>query len=350
MLVTGHTGFKGGWLSMLLLELGADVYGYSLAPKEARCFYNVCSLDKYLSSDFYDVRDLVKFKSVMSSFRPDIVFHLAAQALVRDSYRNPVETFETNVMGTVNLFEAVRQSNSVRAVINVTTDKVYENKEWIWGYRESDRLGGFDPYSSSKACSELVTQAFVKSFIFHDPSSKFNCGVATARAGNVIGGGDWSKDRLIPDVLQAVAEGRPVKIRNPNSVRPWQHVLDPLSGYVLLAENLYESPELFNGAWNFGPDQTSVKTVGWVAERIHSIIGGKLELDDMNQPHEARLLNLDCSKARNRLGWQPKLELSTAIASLVEWHQQFNSGENMLQLTLDEIRSYFMQSHKNESE
>lgn len=335
--VTGHTGFKGGWLSLWLQSMGAKVYGYALSPPTAPNLFNEANIaQQIVSSTIEDIRDTQALTSAMETAKPDIVFHLAAQPLVRYSYAQPVETYSTNVMGTVNLLEAIRKSPTVKAVVNVTTDKCYENREWIWPYRENEAMGGYDPYSSSKACSELVTAAYRRSFL-----AKAGVAVASARAGNVIGGGDWAPDRLIPDFLRAIDAGQAISVRSPNAVRPWQHVLEPLSGYLELAEKLYMEGEDFTEAWNFGPREDDARNVGWIIEQlVANTPGASWQLDQNPQPHEANYLKLDSSKAHARLGWQPCWSLQTALEKTLEWHTDWRKGGDMHAVTLRQIADY----------
>ncbi len=336
--LTGHTGFKGTWLSLLLKHLGADVYGFALEPKTTPSLFSIAKVENFVVSTIGDIRDAEFLEKTISSVRPDILIHMAAQPLVRYSYANPLETFEVNVMGTVNLLESLRKIN-VRAVVNVTTDKVYENNEWHWSYRENEKLGGYDPYSSSKACSELVTSAYTNSF-FRDT----NCSIATARAGNVIGGGDWSEDRLIPDVIKSLAAKKDIIIRNPESVRPWQHVLEPLVGYLMLAERLYNHGNKYSGAWNFGPNEKDSRPVKWIVDKLSILWGGENNIevvDNANQPHEASNLKLDCSKANNLLGWHSKWTLEESLESIVAFNQSLSSCNDIQQLCLDQILKYF---------
>lgn len=337
VLLTGHTGFKGGWLATWLADLGAEVHGYALAPSTSPALYSVAALDRLLaSSTIADIRDYSTLADVVSRIQPQIIFHLAAQPLVRYSYRNPLETYQTNVLGVANLLEAIRASLPACCVVNVTTDKCYENKEWVWPYRETDGLGGHDPYSSSKACAELVTAAFRKSYF-----QGGQVAIATARAGNVIGGGDWAEDRLVPDFLRASSAGDILEIRSPESVRPWQHVLEPLSGYMLLAESLFVHGMRFAESWNFGPDDVDAKSVRWVVDRLCSLVPGS----EWNNPpvesvHEAGLLRLDSSKARAGLGWSPRWSLDVALEKTIEWHKAWLRGENMLDFSRLQIRQY----------
>lgn len=337
VLLTGHTGFKGSWLSLWLSRLGAEVHGYALKPETTPNIFSVAGVEHHLaSSTIADIRDLSALSEAIETIQPDIIFHLAAQPLVRHSYEAPVETYSTNVMGTVNLFEAVRQSSSVKTVVNVTTDKCYENQEWVWSYREDEAMGGHDPYSSSKGCSELVTAAYRRSFL-----TRAGVGVASARAGNVIGGGDWAPDRLIPDFLRAMDENETVVIRSPAAIRPWQHVLEPLSGYLLLAEKLYSEPREFAQAWNFGPSEHDARNVEWIVKKlVSSIPGTGWRHDKSVHPHEAHYLKLDSSKARNHLQWQPRWSLETALEKIIEWHHGWRNGEDMNQLTMQQIADY----------
>ena len=316
--LTGHTGFKGSWLSLWLQSLGAEVCGFALSPSTTPALFTVARVEDGMQSVIGDVRDFAALRDAMRAHRPQVVLHLAAQPLVRQSYEEPVATYATNVMGTVHVLEAARACPDLRAIVNVTTDKCYENREWFWGYRESEPMGGFDPYSSSKGCSELVTAAYRDSFLK-------GAGIATgsARAGNVIGGGDWAKDRLIPDALRAFGAHAPVVIRHPGSIRPWQHVLDPLAGYLRLAEHLWQHGVDAGEAFNFGPEDADVRPVRWIVERLAAEWGGdaRWELESADQPHEARYLKLDISKAKQRLGWRPRWELGEAIARIVKWER-----------------------------
>ena len=335
--LTGHTGFKGGWLSLWLQAMGAEVHGYSLDPPTEPNFFTAVEVCKGMaSSTIADTRDASALVKAMQIARPDIVFHLAAQSLVRYSYAEPKETYAINVMGTVNLFEAVRNSATVRVVVNVTTDKCYENREWARPYRENEPMGGHDPYSNSKACSELITSAYRRSFL-----QKSGVAVASARAGNVIGGGDWAPDRLIPDFLRAIDAGRILVIRSPNAIRPWQHVLEPLSGYLMLAEKLFSDGSRFSEAWNFGSANEDARTVGWIVEYlVASTPGASWQLDTKVQLHEANHLKLDSSKAQTQLGWKARWKLQTALEKTLEWHTCWRQGENMYQRTLEQITTY----------
>lgn len=340
--LTGHTGFKGSWLAIWLQELGAQVTGYALEPNTTPSLFEVARVEQGMDSIIGDIRDGQQLTHAIKIAKSDILIHIAAQPLVRYSYDNPVETYATNVMGTVNLLEAVRQTPSIKAVVNVTTDKCYENKEWVWGYRENESMGGHDPYSSSKACAELVTAAYRSSYFNVSRYSEHGVAVATARAGNVIGGGDWSEDRLIPDILRSIEAGKPARIRSPHAIRPWQHVLEPLSGYLLLAEKLYSEGPAFAEAWNFGPDETDATPVQWVAERITELWGDGASwvVDQAPHPHEANCLKLDCSKARQLLGWIPCWKVDDALERVVKWHRAQQRGSDMRALALEQIDSY----------
>ncbi|MDP2142889.1 MAG: CDP-glucose 4,6-dehydratase [Gallionella sp.] len=340
--LTGHTGFKGSWLSLWLQQLGAEVTGYALQPPTNPSLFEVASVATGMASIIGDIRDGVALGKAMCDAAPDIVIHMAAQPLVRYSYVNPVETYSTNVMGTVHLLEAVRQTPSVRAVVNVTSDKCYDNKEWVWGYRENEAMGGFDPYSNSKGCAELVTGAYRNSFFSPAKYAEHRVALASARAGNVIGGGDWAEDRLIPDILRAIAENRPVVIRSPHAIRPWQHVLEPLSGYLSLAQKLYEQGVSHAEGWNFGPNDEDAKPVQWIVERLTQQWGegASWRLDEGEHPHEAHYLKLDCSKAKMRLDWQPRWELAHTLEMIVAWQRAWLAKEEMRSLTLKQIEQY----------
>lgn len=344
VLITGHTGFKGSWLGLWLTQLGARVTGYALQPPTEPSLFELGKINTMVNSLLGDVRDLDTLIKIFDQVKPEIVIHLAAQPLVRDSYKNPVETYAINVMGTVNVLEAIRQCDSVRAVVNVTTDKCYENKEWLWGYRETEPLGGYDPYSNSKACSELVTAAYRNSFFNPQDYQVHGVAVASARAGNVIGGGDWATDRLIPDFFRAVAQQETVVIRNPSAIRPWQHVLEPLHGYLLLAEKLYTEGPAYAEAWNFGPAETDAKTVGWIINKLCKEWGpgAACAVDKTgNQPHEATYLKLDSSKARLRLGWKPRWNIEQALQKIIEWYKAYEQGNgNPTALCRQQIQEY----------
>jgi len=343
VLVTGHTGFKGSWVLLLLHRLGADVYGYALDPPTEPSLYNLAKLDELVKSTIGDVRDYEKILEVCHQIRPEIVIHMAAQPLVRESYRNPRETFEINVMGTVNLFEAIRITGGVKAVLNVTTDKCYENREWIWGYRENEPMGGYDPYSNSKGCSELVTSAFRCSYFNPKDYQIHGVALASARSGNVIGGGDWADDRLIPDFLRSIINGEKIVIRSPYAVRPWQHVLEPLTGYLLLCEKLFKDGPVFAEGWNFGPEDNDAKDVAWITQYLceHWKNGASWETDIQPNPHEANYLKLDCSKAKAKLGWMPIWDIKTTLDSIIAWYQSYLSDNDMRAMCYDQIESYF---------
>jgi CDP-glucose 4,6-dehydratase len=338
VLVLGHTGFKGAWLSIWLHRMGADVAGLALPPQEPSLFM-AAGLEKVVDSHYADIRKLEAVIAAVEKTRPNIVFHLAAQSLVRHSYREPVETYGTNIMGTVHVLAAVNAVSSVRSVVIVTSDKCYENREWLWGYREDEPMGGHDPYSSSKGCAELVTAAWRKSFC---ETGKRDLGIASARAGNVIGGGDWAADRLIPDCIRALNSGEVVGIRNPASMRPWQHVLDPLCGYLILAERLMHNPRDYGQAWNFGPNDHDAGTVGWVADRVVRIWGNQARWKKVGDDglHEAPFLKVDASKARARLGWLPSLPLDSAIDWTVTWYKKNLGGHAARTLTEEQIDRY----------
>jgi CDP-glucose 4,6-dehydratase len=342
VLVTGHTGFKGTWLGIWLQSAGADVLGYALPPPTQPSHYDLADGGKNLRTIIADVRDFDRLKSAVAEHSPEIVLHLAAQSVVRASYDDPRETYDVNVMGTVNVFEAARRVGGVRAIVNVTTDKVYENKEWLWGYREPDPLGGHDPYSNSKACSELVTSSFRDSFFPLTKFAKHGVAVASARAGNVIGGGDWTENQLIPDLVQAFSKGEAVDIRNPGATRPWQFVLEPLRGYLMLAEGLYRDGPRFSGGWNFGPPDEDAKPVQWLVEHLARLWGDATPWrhDAREHPHEAGFLKLDSSKAHAELGWKPRLRLSDALEWVVEWYKHLNQGGAVRAKTAEQIRTY----------
>jgi len=342
VLVTGHTGFKGGWLSLWLQSKGAKVSGFALQPPTTPNLFEVARVGEGMHSHVGDIRDFEHLRRVLDEEKPDIVFHLAAQPLVRYSYANPIETYASNVMGTVHLLEAVRQAGNVRVVVNITSDKCYENREWVWGYRENDPMGGYDPYSNSKGCAELVASAYRNSFFNPQDYAKHGLALASVRAGNVIGGGDWAADRLIPDMLRAIATGQPVVIRSPHAIRPWQHVLEPLMGYLLLAEKMWENGPEFSEGWNFGPNDDDAKPVEWIVNKMtHQWGGGATwKLDEREHPHEANYLKLDISKAKLRLGWRPRLRLGDTLQRVVAWHKAHQSKTEMRQFTINQIEEY----------
>jgi CDP-glucose 4,6-dehydratase len=334
--LTGHTGFKGSWMSLWLSSLGAIVKGYSLQPPTSPSLFEIAKIDSLIDSEIGDIRELNKLKRGMLNFGPDILIHMAAQPLVRYSYKAPVETYEVNVLGTVNVLESARSCNNLKAIINITTDKCYENVEWDKSYKEDDPMGGYDPYSSSKGCAELLTSAYRCSF-FQDQG----VGLASVRAGNVIGGGDWAGDRLIPDILRSFEKNTPVMIRNPKSTRPWQHVLEPLSGYIILAQKLYTNPIKYSEGWNFGPYADDVRPVSWILDKmINKWDGAKWNIDRGIQPHEARYLKLDISKAKEKLYWEPTWNLEKALNLIIDWHEQYLEGEDMKEVSLRQIESY----------
>ncbi len=343
VLLTGHTGFKGSWLSLWLQKLGANVIGYALGPPTEPNLFDVAGIESGMISIFGDVRDLPHLMTTLGKHKPEIVIHLAAQSLVRPSYIDPLETYTTNVIGTVNILESVRLTDSVRAVVLVTSDKCYENREWPWPYRENEPLGGKDPYSSSKACAELVATAYKESFFSRNSRQGADVALATARAGNVIGGGDWAQERLVPDCIRAFVAGRSVQLRYPKAVRPWQHVLEPLWGYLILAQRLFEhEKEAFSAAWNFGPNLSDDATVVEIAQRVASLwgAGSVTLLGQEDIPHEAGLLRLDITKAILRLGWRPRWELDRALQETVAWYKAWQNGEDMRAYSLAQISAY----------
>ncbi|WP_375585609.1 CDP-glucose 4,6-dehydratase [Cyclobacterium xiamenense] len=336
--ITGHTGFKGSWMALWLQEMGAHVKGYSLAPPTVPSLFTAAGVGENMISETGDIRNLEQLTKSMRQFEPEIVIHLAAQPLVRLSYESPIDTYDVNVLGTAKVLEAARTCLYLKALVIVTTDKCYENNEWAWGYRENEKMGGFDPYSSSKGCAELIASAYRRSY-FSEPGG---ASVATARAGNVIGGGDWAKDRLMPDILSAFEKNRPVVIRNPMATRPWQHVLEPLSGYLILAEDLYVRGSEVAEAWNFGPDDDDCKPVSWVLDQMIRFWGDGASwcYDDEPNPHEAVLLKLDCSKAKHYLQWEPRWHVDEALRRTVSWYKVFMRKGNVRKCTFDEIHEY----------
>ena len=337
VLLTGHTGFKGGWLSLWLQSLGAELRGIALSAPTDPALFDVARVGGGMDHQVADIRDYGRIQNLVAEFNPEIVIHMAAQPLVRLSYQQPIETYATNVMGTVHVLEAARHSGSVRSIVNITTDKCYENREWAWGYREDEPMGGYDPYSSSKGCVELVSSAYRKSFL-----KEQGIAMATARAGNVIGGGDWALDRLVPDILRALEKKQAVLIRNPHAIRPWQHVLEPLSGYLLLAESLYEQGQADAEGWNFGPRDEDAQPVQWIVEQLCDIWGNgatwTLQVGD--HLHEANFLKLDISKARQRLQWAPRWSLQTALTHITDWHKAWLAGNDMHAVCLNQISQY----------
>ncbi len=342
ILVTGHTGFKGSWLALWLNELGANVTGFALPPNTRPNHFELIGLADLACHIEGDIRDFQAVRQAFETVRPDIVFHLAAQPIVSESYHDPKTTFDTNVSGTVNILEALRQSPTVKAAVVITSDKCYENREWIWGYRENDPLGGHDPYSASKGAAEIVSSAYLRSY-FNSGGQGPHPGFATARAGNVIGGGDWAKDRIIPDCVRSLTAGKPIVVRNPQATRPWQHVLDPLCGYLRLAAKLLENPEIFSGAWNFGPQTSDQITVCELAKRfVHKWGEGRIETPfTMKAPHEAHFLHLNIDKAVFDLQWRPVLDSSSAIDWTVDWYQSWRqSGNACRDLSIRQIRAF----------
>ncbi len=342
VLVTGHTGFKGGWLCLWLQQLGAKVIGYSLKPPSQPNLFESANVAEGMISLNDDVCDLTAVKAAVKNHRPEIVIHMAAQSLVRYSYNNPVETYATNIMGTVNVLEAVRHSDDVRVALIITSDKCYENRERLTGYGEHEPMGGYDPYSSSKGCAELVTAAYRKSYFSGDNASFRPVAVASARAGNVIGGGDWAQDRLLPDIVRAFLKGHPVLIRHPDAVRPWQHVLEPLQGYLQLIELMWKQGGHYAGAWNFGADEDDAKPVSWIVDHLVTLWGNGAcwTRDTSPQPHEANYLKLDCSKAKTRLAWRPRLTLASALEWSTEWYKAYQKSENMRRFSISQVERY----------
>ncbi|MBU2530940.1 MAG: CDP-glucose 4,6-dehydratase [Elusimicrobia bacterium] len=340
--LTGHTGFKGSWLAIWLNAMGAKVTGYALKPPTKPSIFELCKVDKITKTIIADIRDKRKLEKSILNFKPEIIIHMAAQPLVRESYKNPHETYETNIMGTVNLLEAARKCKTVKAIVNITTDKCYENKEHLRGYKEDEPMGGYDPYSSSKACSEIVSPAYRNSFFNPKEYKKHGIALATARAGNVIGGGDWADDRLIPDIIKAISKGKKVLIRNPKAIRPWQYVLEPLSGYLALAEKLYKKGNKYAGALNFGPKDGDAKPVEWIVKRMCAKWGNKASsaIDKGRHPHEAHYLKLNCLKAKTEIGWGPKWNLAKAIDKTIEWTLAYKNKEDLHKMCLKQIKEY----------
>ena len=338
VLLTGHTGFKGSWLSLWLQKMGATLRGVSLAPENNPCMFDIAQVEENIESHFVDIRDLPKLRAAVLDFEPDIIIHMAAQPLVRKSYVDPIETFQTNVMGTANVLEVARSCSNLKTIVNVTTDKCYENREWAWGYRENDPMGGFEPYSSSKGCAELLSSAYRNSFL-----AEAGIALATARAGNVIGGGDWSIDRLVPDILRSIENGDPIQIRNPSSIRPWQHVLEPLSGYLVLAERLTaDNGQYFAQSWNFGPNDEDARSVEWIVNHVCDKWGEGATWTSQSgdHPHEANYLKLDISKARQELQWAPRWNLETAIEKTIDWHRAWIEQKNMHEISNQQIEAF----------
>ncbi len=336
--ITGHTGFKGSWLAFLLSEMGADVMGYALPPVEGTSHFNLLRLDEKIHHVIGDIQDASFLNRTICDFKPEFVFHLAAQALVRPSYDDPVNTFSVNILGSVNLLDAVRQCASVRSLVYITSDKCYENVEWIWGYRENDTLGGHDPYSASKAAAEMVFSSYARSFFDSCPT----LGAATTRAGNVIGGGDWAVDRIIPDCIRSIKSGIPIKLRNPKATRPWQHVLEPIWGYLLLASRLWDEPLKYAGSWNFGPPSSQIRTVQEVAETIvqHLGVGEIVVEQSAKHPHEANLLQLNCDKANQHLHWHSRWNVDETLEATAVWYKAYLEGENIEDITRLQIENF----------
>jgi len=339
--VTGHTGFKGSWLTYLLTELGADVKGFSLEMHTNPNHFSLLKLNNKIKHEVGDISDLNSLQMSLNEHQPEIVFHLAAQALVKNSYDDPAKTFNTNIMGSVNILESVKDCASVKSLVFITSDKCYENVEWVWGYRENDQLGGHDPYSASKGAAEIVFSAYLRSFY----NSRKSLGAASARAGNVIGGGDWADNRIIPDCIRSIEKNLPIKLRNPNATRPWQHVLEPISGYIKLGLALCKHPKKYSGSWNFGPSTKEVLTVEEVAREIISNIGkGSIQIENVDgNQHEANLLQLNCDKARQILEWHPRWSSRKTISSTAEWYKVFLEGGNIESLTKKQIYDYFQE-------
>jgi CDP-glucose 4,6-dehydratase len=339
VLVTGHTGFKGGWLSLWLQKMGADVVGFSLPPATVPSLFHTANVGSGMKTVINDIRNMKALESAVREASPEIVFHLAAQALVRYSYQHPVETYNTNVMGTIHLLESLRNMPSIKAAVLITSDKCYENREWVWGYRESDPMGGYDPYSGSKGCAELAISSYRRSFFRESECSTL---IASTRAGNVIGGGDWGEDRLVPDLMTSILKDEPCNIRNPHAIRPWQHVLEPLRGYLMLAQNLYIGDSSYAQAWNFGPSDKDAQPVQLIADYLCRSWGGEASWirDNAEHPHEANYLKLDCSKAGRLLGWSPVLDLEESLDLIVQWFRAYRDGGDMKDITLDQIENY----------
>lgn len=341
ILLTGHTGFKGSWLSLWLQKLGADLVGYSKSIPTKPSLYELSHVKDKMISIMGDVCDLNKLNEIIHEYKPEIIIHMAAQSLVQESYKNPIETYATNVLGTVNIMQAVRSVNCVRVLINVTSDKCYENNGLERGYNENDPMGGFDPYSSSKGCAELVTASFRNSFFNPTEYEKHRVAIATVRAGNVIGGGDWAQNRIIPDIMKGILEKTTVKIRNPNAVRPWQFVLEPLHGYMLLAEKLWDEGPKFSEGWNFGPNHNDIRSVSWLVEKLSQLWNTQINLEyDKGFNHEANTLKLDCTKAKQKLGWQPKTNLEIGLKFVVEWYKHYELGDDIKEITEQQIKDF----------
>jgi CDP-glucose 4,6-dehydratase len=339
ILITGHTGFKGSWLTVWLKKLGANITGFSKSVPTNPSLFETTNIEKDIKSVVGDIQNYELLKETISKCEPEIIFHMAAQSLVIKSYSNPIETFSTNVMGTVNLLYAVKETKKPKVVINITSDKCYENNESLEGYSEDDPMGGHDPYSSSKGCAELITKSFRKSFFSSDHEN--NIGLASVRAGNVIGGGDWAENRLIPDIIRAIKNKENIKIRNPNALRPWQHVLDPLNGYISVAEKLWDDQTKYSEGWNFGPEKNEVKPVSWIIEKFNELWKNKINWEvSNNKLHEANNLILNCQKAKSILGWNSKINTETALKLTIEWYRKYFDGENMRKVTEEQITKF----------
>ena len=339
ILITGHTGFKGSWLSLILHNFGANVYGYSLPMENKKNHFELLNLKKLINHNGGDVRDYSSLKNVFEKCKPDLIFHLAAQALVKKSYLNPSDTFSTNFLGSLNILELSRTSKNLKSLIYVTSDKCYENKEWIWGYRENDQLGGHDPYSASKSCAEIMFSSYMKSFF----NIKGKTGVASVRAGNVIGGGDWSEDRIVPDCINSIIENKTIILRNPNAVRPWQHVLEPLNGYMILSYHLYKTPSKFSGNWNFGPKESETLSVLDLSKFFISYFkSGKIKVEKSSlNAYETQLLKLNCDKANLLLSWRPKWDIPKTLEMTAEWYKRILEGENAKLVTIEQVEKFF---------
>jgi len=339
--LTGVTGFKGSWLALMLLRMGATIRGFALEPPTEPSLFSSAGLRNAFETIIGDIRDLDLMQKSAAEFRPEIILHLAAQPIVRESYEDPINTYSTNVMGTVHILEVVRRVDSVRVFINVTSDKCYENREWPWGYRENEAMGGYDPYSSSKGCSELITRAYYRSF-FSRGGETLGPAIASGRAGNVIGGGDWARDRLVPDCIRSLGAGEPIMIRNPGAIRPWQLVLEPLAGYLTLSEVAWEKPSVASDGWNFGPVDGDARPVSWIVKQICDLWPGAANwrIDASEQPHEANFLKLDCSRARSQLRWETRTDLKTALEWIVEWYGGYYSGESPVELCMQQLKKF----------
>jgi len=342
ILLTGHTGFKGSWLSLWLQKLGANLIGFSKSIPTEPSLFEIANVKEEMTSVIGNVCNYSKLSDIITDYKPEIVIHMAAQAILRESYKDPIETYATNVMGTVNLLESIRNSNSVRVILNITSDKCYEPKKFPEDYKEDDPMGGYDPYSSSKGCSELVTSSFRNSFFNPKEFVKHKVALASARAGNVIGGGDWGLDRLIPDIMRGIFDNKPIRIRNPNATRPWQHVLEPLNGYLLLIEKMWTDGPEFSEGWNFGPSETNSKSVKWIVEKISQKWNQKISwiIDDNKNPHEENYLGLDCSKIRSKLGWTSKMNLDKGISLTIDWYKQYEQKNDMKKVTEKQIDDF----------